>query len=618
MGRRTAYLAVGATVMLAAAAPPARAGVLVRFAPGASASERAAARQDAGVNRVRGFGLDGLEVVTGGAAAAAELRRDPEVAYAEPDRTRTAALLPRDPLFPGQWALSRIAAPQAWETTTGSPEVLIAVVDGGADLDHPDLAPNLVAGWDFVDGDARPDDEDPSGHGTLVTGVAAARGDDGFGVAGVAWTTRVMPLRVLDARGEGTVSAAIGAYERAAQAGARVVNLSFAGRDYSRAEHDALAAASRVLFVAAAGNDGADADAVPTYPCAYDLPNVLCVTASNDADGRPAFANVGARNVDLAAPGTAITGPVPGGGWGTASGTSVAAPHVTGVAALLLAREPRARATDLAAALLAGATPALAFAGLTVSGARLDAARALQVVNATPAPAPAPTPAPSPVATPSAGPPLAATPVPASPASPPAAKPAPTPAARPAKLKLRRAGVRRGRLEVVALITRKASGRVDVAYRAGGRTTRFTAPIAAGRIRVTRRLPRAQAGASGILTLRWRGSAAVREATVRLRAAAQPARLRRDAATLAGGRLRVAGRISPRARGSVRLRLVAADGGEVSVTAPIDGGRWHADVPSEASSGYLTLQFTGYRRAPGGPMRGEQDGIALAGGRPRA
>jgi hypothetical protein len=177
--------------------------------------------------------------------------------------------------------------------------------------------------------------------------------------------------------------------------------------------------------------------------------------------------------------------------------------------------------------------------------------------------------------------------------------------------------VRDGRLDVLARITALARGTVDVSYRAGGRTLRLRAPIERGRIRFARRLPRAQRTDSGILTMRWKGSTTVRPASLRLRAAAQRAGLRRDTVALADGRLRAAGRISARARGVVRLELAYTVGRAVAhrtFAARIDDGRWRLDaaVPAAArDGGYLNIQFTGYRGARGGPMRGEQDGLAL-------
>ncbi len=604
------------------AGAPARADegdVLVRFKPGVAAASRAEARRRADVRREASLAVAALERVdpepgVSARAAADALARDADVLYAEPDRTRSAAMRADDPLIAYQWGLARIDVPDAWDVTTGSRDVLVAVVDSGVDLEHPDLTPNLVGGWDYVDGDALPDDESDVGHGTHVAGTIGARGDDGVGVSGVAWSMRLMPLRILDRAGNGSVSDEIDAFARAAASGARVVNASFGGAGFSQAERDAIAAATGVLFVAAAGNDGADDDAAPVYPCAYDLPNVICVTASDRDDGRPGYANVGARSVDLAAPGDHIASTLPGGRWGWLSGTSMAAPHVAGAAALLLSHEPRARPADLVAALDGTAAPLTAFAGRTVSGGRLDAAAALAAVRATTAPAVAAAPARGRPA-----PPAAATwPAPGVTAIGPAPHPADPPA--PAKLKVRRAAVRRGRLDVLAEITRRASGPVQVVFRSHGRTARFAEPIRDGRVRFTRHLAGRQRRGSGIVSLRWRGDAAVRAASVRLRAADQPARLRVGEAAVRRGQLVADGTVSPRARGLVHLRLAYPATGALQVasfSARIDRGRWHltARLPPAAGEGsYLTVQFTGYRRARGGAMRGEQDARQIASG----
>jgi hypothetical protein len=294
------------------------------------------------------------------------------------------------------------------------------------------------------------------------------------------------------------------------------------------------------------------------------------------------------------------------------TGTSMAAPHVAGAAALLLAREPTARPADLIVALTGTVAPAPAFAGLSVSGGRLDVAAALDAVRATPPPA-HPAPPSAPVVPPAP---------PRSPAAPEPRRffPAPETKPEPARLKLRRARVRFGRLDVLALITRAAEGTVDVSFRARGRAVRFDAPIKNGRIRFAQRLPRSLRSADGgIVTLRWRGSATVDATSTRLRAAARPAGLRRESAVLRDGRLIVRGRISARARGKVRLRLAyASDGadGEQGFIATIHDGRWRVEEPVTAaarSGGYLTVLYTGYRSARGGPMRGEQDGVGLAG-----
>jgi subtilisin family serine protease len=168
--------------------------------------------------------------------------------------------------------------------------------------------------------------------------------------------------------------------------GARVVNLSFGGAASSRAERDAIAFASRTLFVAAAGNDAEDNDAVGSYPCEYELPNVLCVAATDRSDDLAAFSNFGATTVDLGAPGVAIAATWPGDGYALLDGSSMAAPFVTGVAALLFAREPAATVAGVRRALLAGVDAVPGLAGRTVTGGRLNAAKALAEIAGVAAP----------------------------------------------------------------------------------------------------------------------------------------------------------------------------------------------------------------------------------------
>jgi subtilisin family serine protease len=244
-------------------------------------------------------------------------------------------------------------------------------------------------GWDWVGHDPQPDDE--NGHGTHVSGTILARADNGIGIAGVAPQATLLPLRVLDAGGGGTVADTVAAFRYAVAEGARVVNLSFGGPDVSRVERDAIAAAPGTLFVVAAGNGAADGigddnDAVPDYPCSHELPNVVCVTATDASDGLPGFANTGARSVDLGAPGVDILSTVPradaqydANDYGWLTGTSMAAPHVSGAAALVLSRWPAASARAVRETLLLSADRVPALDGRTVSGGRLNVARALTV-----------------------------------------------------------------------------------------------------------------------------------------------------------------------------------------------------------------------------------------------
>jgi subtilisin family serine protease len=420
-------------------------GVLVRFADGAAAGERAAARRRADVTRETRLPVDGLELVEPGASttvaeAVRDLERQPDVLYAEPDVPRVATAQPDDPLFGHQWALRNvgqdvggaagpadldIAALSAWDVVTGDAAVAVAIVDSGIDLDHPDLAANVwrnpgesggreangvdddgngrvddVRGWDFVQDDAEP--ADANGHGTHVAGTVAAGGNDGRGVAGVAWRASLMPVRVLDAEGSGSVSDVVGGYAYAARSGARIVNASLGGTRYSRAEYDAIAAAPETLFVVAAGNEAADNDAAGAYPCNYGLDNVICVAASDREDSLAGFSNYGATTVDLAAPGVDIASTWVGDDWALLNGTSMATPHVAGVAALLLARDRSTSTRAMRGALLAGVDAVPSLRGRVATGGRLDATRALQAGGAplpspsAPPPAPAPAPAPAP------------------------------------------------------------------------------------------------------------------------------------------------------------------------------------------------------------------------------
>ncbi|HWH14910.1 MAG TPA: S8 family serine peptidase [Miltoncostaeaceae bacterium] len=323
-------LALAASAGLAVAAPaPSGPEVLVRYAPGA---DRAEATREAGaagawaLGRTRAVRLR-LDPGTTAGEALRTLRARDDVVWAEPVVVYRALGVPNDPLFGRQWGLRNLGAPveglaavpgadidaaAAWDITTGSPAVSVGIVDSGIAYDHPDLAPNVAPedpGEDFVDGDRDPRDMD--GHGTLVAGIAGARGNDGVGVAGVSWNSRLVGLRALDAEGAGTSAQVAQAFAAAGARRLRVVNASLGGPGLSLAVRDAIAQSPGTLFVVAAGNDGADVDATPTYPCALDLPNVLCVASLDAADRLSSSSNHGARAVDIAAPGVDVTGPAP-------------------------------------------------------------------------------------------------------------------------------------------------------------------------------------------------------------------------------------------------------------------------------------------------------------------
>ena len=225
----------------------------------------------------------------------------------------------------------------------------------GAD-DDGDGFNDDVNGADFLNGDAEPNDD--GGHGTHVAGIIGAQGNNSVGITGVNWEAQVMGLKFLDGNGEGNTADAANAIDFAVDHGARVINASWGGPSFSHALYSAIRRASEhgVLVVAAAGNDGVNADSSPDYPAAFDLPNVISVAATDRSDRLVDFSNYGAKSVDLAAPGDDVYSTVPSvsdpSGYAAFSGTSMAAPFVAGAAALYLSKYPQATVDQLRAALL--------------------------------------------------------------------------------------------------------------------------------------------------------------------------------------------------------------------------------------------------------------------------
>jgi putative cell wall-binding protein len=308
------------------------------------------------------------------ATAIARAEREPGVAWAEVDVPLRAAasVTPNDPSFPDQWAPRRVRAPEAWARSTGDTSVVVAVVDSGVDATHPDLAGNVLEGADFV-GDGAVGD--PEGHGTGVAGVIAAKGNNGVGVAGYCWTCKILPVRSLDAKGNGSSSTVASGIRWAADHGADIINLSLAGSSTNQTLESAIAyAISRgVLVVAAAGNQTRSGQnlTVPQYPAASD--GVLGVVATTDSDVAYSWTFNGPW-ADVTAPGC-VTSTAPNGGYKAACGTSFASPAVAGVLALALAAFPKAPPSAVQSALLSTTVPltsALAAKGRIDAAALLD------------------------------------------------------------------------------------------------------------------------------------------------------------------------------------------------------------------------------------------------------
>ncbi len=285
--------------------------VVVGFRTNVDPVSRVEALSDASASTLKSVGSPNVKLVkveSSVPAAIAELRSNPVVAYAEPNWIYHAQATPNDPRYSQLWGLAKINAPLAWDTTTGSSGVTVGVVDTGIATDHLDLAANVVPGYDYVQGDTDP--RDFNGHGTHVAGTIGARGNNAIGVIGVNWQVSLMPVRVLDGSGSGSNANVSAGFTYACTHGASIVNASLGGTGYSTAMRDAIAACPNTLFVVAAGNDGSNNDAIPHYPCNYgappdDLPNVICVAATDSSDNLASFSNYGA-SVDLAAPGVDI------------------------------------------------------------------------------------------------------------------------------------------------------------------------------------------------------------------------------------------------------------------------------------------------------------------------
>lgn len=296
-----------------------------------------------------------------------------------------------------------IDAPEAWDITTGSPDVIVAIIDTGVDYNHPDLAANMwtntaelngspgvdddnngfvddIHGYDFVNDDGDPMDDQY--HGTHVAGTIGAVGNNSYGVTGVAWNVKIMALKFLDSGGSGYTSAAIDCVEYATLMGAHLTSNSWGGGGFSQALKDAIEA-NATLFVAAAGNDSSDNDSYPHYPSSYESPNILSVMSTDNKDLLSSFSNYGRTSVDVAAPGTGIYSTAPGNSYKTLSGTSMATPHVAGLAALLLADNPALNTEELKLRIMLSGDAKASLSGRSLMSNRINAYNALTYTPST-------------------------------------------------------------------------------------------------------------------------------------------------------------------------------------------------------------------------------------------
>lgn len=373
---------------------------------------------------IAGLGMTGqiLLRTTGADAGAVErwMSANDKITSFERDQVRLFQATPNDTSFGSLWGLNNtgqssgrtdadIDAPEAWNITTGSSSVVVGVIDTGVDYTHSDLQANIwrnpgevagngvdddgngfvddLHGYDFANNDSSPMDD--NGHGTHCAGTIGGRGNNGQGVAGVNWNTSIMALKFLGADGSGSTSNAVRATNYATMmrsqygVNVRVLSNSWGGGGYSQALADAVSASNNagILFVAAAGNESANTDTTPHYPSNYTAANVISVAATDRNDNLASFSNYGATTVDLAAPGVSIYSTVNGGGYATYSGTSMATPHVAGVAALAWAANSSATVAQVKQAILGGVDQVAALSGKVATGGRLNAYNTLQLLG---------------------------------------------------------------------------------------------------------------------------------------------------------------------------------------------------------------------------------------------
>ena len=303
----------------------------------------------------------------------AALRRSPHFEFAEPDFIYPPALTPNDPYYSSEWHLPKIQASQAWDITTGSSSVVIAILDSGVEVSHPDLAGLLVPGWNFYSNNA--DTSDVTGHGTPVAGAAAAEGNNSQGVTGVSWGCRIMPIRISDTNGYASLSTIASGLTWAADQGARVANISYRASSGSTITSAAQYFQSKGGVVAvSSGNNG-------TFDSSTNNPYILTVGATDENDTVATFSNTG-NNLDLVAPGVNIMTTASGGTYGSGTGTSFSAPVVAGVAALVVSANPALTGAQIQEIVVSSADD-LGVPGwdATSGWGRLNASRAVQAAT---------------------------------------------------------------------------------------------------------------------------------------------------------------------------------------------------------------------------------------------
>ena len=381
--------------------------ILVKFKPATSESVRTMMNTTAGTKILQYYPFINaylVKIVSGKKVAEvidAYAKSKDLVAYAEPNYIYQAITsTPNDPGFSSQWAMSTIQAPAAWNYSTGSKNIKIAILGTGADYNHPDLANNIwhnpneiplngidddyngyvddTIGWDFINNDNNPMDD--NGYSTPCAGIIGAQGNNSYGIAGVMWNTSILPLKVFNADGSGSLASVLGAYSYAINVGANVLSNSWNSGGYDQSLYDAVSAsnAANQIFVVNAQDASSNNDLIAAYPANFDLPNVISVAASDSTDNLLSTSNYGATKVHLAAPGQNIYSTFTNALFVSSSGSYRATPFVAGAAGLVWSMNPTLTNLEVKQILLNSVDKLNSLTGKCVSGGRLNLKKALE------------------------------------------------------------------------------------------------------------------------------------------------------------------------------------------------------------------------------------------------
>lgn len=400
--------------------------LIVKYKKGLSERSKDMINKQAGGTQVKSFGRFDAELIElplgmGIKKAAKRYKFYPKVEIAEPNYyIRATATTPNDTNFSKLWGLNNTGqtvngasgtndadmdAPEAWDTTTGSSDVVVAVIDTGIDIDHEDLSGNLwtnssetagdsidndsngyvddVIGWDFVNDDNDPDDDND--HGSFVGGIIGAIGNNNKGVCGVSWTVKIMPLKILGSNGIGTTANAISAINYAADKNIKVINASWSSISFSNPLKSAIED-SNALFITAAGNDGdgdqsagwdIDIAGQEIYPASYNSSNVLAVASIDQDDAFLDFSNYGTTSVDVAAPGKDIYSSNKDDAYGFSDGTSASCAYASGLAGLVLAAKSTLTTDEVKSQIINTVDIKSNLTGKVASGGRINANSAI-------------------------------------------------------------------------------------------------------------------------------------------------------------------------------------------------------------------------------------------------